>query len=587
MRISLGSAHHDFERIGRGGYLRYLRFVIRDYKAITGPLEVNVDRRSLIPIVGINESGKTTILQAIFAFDHFNDELNDEGRHLQDTANLFKTASPGATIEADIALGRPEFLSILADLEEENASLKPRIATIRKRRRLPAKLCLTRNLVTKIYSVLPPIFDDAKLDHGFAEETVAHCPYILFFDDFRDKVDERIEIAGAEKDSPTGWLGILERLFKATDKALSVYSIAGMEERQRRSALSKVERHLNATLTREWQNFRLDDRNALEISIDLVSEAPVGNPKRYFLKMGIVETDAAGDKHYFFISDRSKGFFWFFNFVMKLEFNPKVLNEDPRGTVYLLDEPGSYLHASAQSKLCSKLKSLSEKNRVVYCTHSHYLLNPEVIPISSISVADKDANGAVRLMSIFQHKGSILEQRSAFQPVLDALQIKPFILDMTHERIIVAEGICDYYSLEMFKQARQLSILPSVGADSIKFYVSLLIAWQVNFWALWDNDEVGRKARADAERLFGSDIAARRLKLLPKADTQKNRILQDLFDGQDLVLLRTELGLPNDVSFEKTVTAWYYSSRRNELLGRVSAGTRRNFEELFDSLALT
>ena len=71
--------------------MRYLRFTINNYRAIVGPLTIDVSKPKLMPIVGVNESGKTTVLHALFAFDHFNDEMNDDGRHLRDTANLYRT----------------------------------------------------------------------------------------------------------------------------------------------------------------------------------------------------------------------------------------------------------------------------------------------------------------------------------------------------------------------------------------------------------------------------------------------------------------------------------------------------------------
>jgi len=82
--------------------VHYKRFLIKNYRAITGPLEIDVEKRALTPIIGVNESGKTTVLHAIFAFDCFNDHLNDGGRHLKDTSNLYRTSSPPATIEATL-----------------------------------------------------------------------------------------------------------------------------------------------------------------------------------------------------------------------------------------------------------------------------------------------------------------------------------------------------------------------------------------------------------------------------------------------------------------------------------------------------
>jgi hypothetical protein len=566
--------------------MRYLRFTIRNYRAITGPMVVDVDKKRLTPIIGINESGKTTILHALFAFDRYNDDLND-GRHLKDTSNLYKLSSPPATIAADVDIAREELFEALDDFATEDPTRKPLVTTIKKRRRLPDKLVLTRDLSTMCYNISPSICGSDELNHALTEEILTRLPYTLFFDDFRDKVDEQVEIEETMRESPSGWLAILERLFRATDKNLSIFDLAGMEQRQRKSVLAKVQRHLNTTLTTEWQNFRLDDRDALEISLDFVTTPGAGAGIRKYLKLEVVETDAGGDKHYFFISDRSKGFFWFFNFVMKLEFNPKVLNEDAKDTIYLLDEPGSYLHASAQSKLCGKLRSLSEHNRVLYCTHSHYLLNPEVIPLPSITVADKDANGSVGLVNIFHYRGGALDQRSAFQPVLDALHIKPFMLDVNHNCAVIVEGIYDYYALELFRNGRQVSVLPSVGADSVKFFISLMIAWQINFRALWDNDVKGRESLADATAHFGEEVAQNRFRILPKVPAHRQRILQDLFIGEDLVMLRRELSLPTDADFKKTIAAWFFSSRRNELLADMTQLTRDNFEGVYTALDIS
>lgn len=592
--------------------MEYQRFIIQNYRAIDGPLEINFGKNSLIPIIGVNECGKTTILSAIFAFDFTNDTLNS-GRHLKDTRNLYGTSPGIPRISSEITLETSNFVTALnfieselkpkakladgSDQEAEQDSktseaaaklwgeIKPIIEKYyRKRRQFPKRLIIERDLSTKQYGFNVPGFDDARLNALIGKQLVRRLPYILFFDDFRDSVDETIEIVGDESKA-SGWLSILNQLFKQTDENFSVFNVPEMESRQRKSVLAKVKRHLNETLTKEWQNFRLDESDALEILIEFEQLPPAKDgTRKSFLKLEIIETDLKGDEHYFFIRDRSKGFFWFFNFVMKLEFNPKVLS-DQSPTVYLLDEPGSYLHASAQAKLCRKLRQLSTNNRVVYCTHSHYLLDPEVIPFSSIKVAEKSGMGAIQLVSIHEHKGNITERRSAFQPVIDALQIKPIMIDLSQQRTLIVEGIYDYYALELFRQGRSLGILPSIGADSIPFYISLLIAWRVPYAALWDNDESGRKAKAKAETLFGEAEAKNKFFLLPRKNGNTgNRILQNLFEGDDLVMVRESLNLPKETSFEKTIAALYFAPEKVQILTKFSERSRNNFAELFAAI---
>lgn len=54
--------------------MKYIKFIIKNYRAITNPIEIDIKKNKLVPLIGTNESGKTTILQAIYAFDYANDK---------------------------------------------------------------------------------------------------------------------------------------------------------------------------------------------------------------------------------------------------------------------------------------------------------------------------------------------------------------------------------------------------------------------------------------------------------------------------------------------------------------------------------
>lgn len=565
--------------------MRYLRFIIENYRAISGPLTIDLDKKSLLPIIGVNESGKTTILHAICAFDMFNDEQHD-GRHLEDTGNLYQTPAPEAKISAELEVSRDEYREALIELAHEFPEESSAFRTLsRKTATLPTTLIVDRSIKNRSYDLRTPLLKKKSLNVLLATRLVKSSPYILYFDDFRDKLDDKILIDASKKDDPPGWLAVIEELFRQTDSNLSVFDLPDLEERRRNGVISRVQRHLNRTLTSEWQNFRLDDREALEISISLKTQAGPNDATQHYLSIAVVEKDSKGDEHFFFVSDRSKGFYWFFNFVMKLEFNPKKQVDNDRNTVYLLDEPGSYLHASAQSKLCNKLRSLSEKNRVIYCTHSHYLLDPEIIPFTRIHAADRDKSGSITLVPISDYSGSIEERRLAFQPVIDALQIKPFLMDLSHKCVILVEGMFDYYALELFRNDRPLLVMPSVGADSIKYFVSVMIAWQRDVRALWDADAEGRKCIKEAQSKFGEEFSVGRFHLLPCKEDSK-RILQDLFDGADLSMIRNKLGIASNSSFERTIGALFYSPDKASIFAHISNRTKNNFAELFNSLKL-
>jgi len=305
-----------------------------------------------MPIIGVNESGKTTILQAIFAFDYMNDRDNEDGRHLKDVSNLFRTTPELAFVSAEIEITPSEFRRIGTAAEKLGGVNQEFFGSLSRKKRFPDTVIIHRNIAERKYHILPAEFGSDQEQDALAHKIISNLPYILYFDDFRDKIPGRIEIARNEEGFST-WASILQQLFTQTDPAFSISKLVTLEDRHRRTTIAKIERHLNETLTKAWKNFRLDNREALQIQISY--EPDTSRQTNGFIRMDVVEKDGAGDEHYFYISDRSKGFYWFFNFVMKLEFNPKIVGNQAH-SIFLLDEPGSYLHAFAQRKLCQKLR---------------------------------------------------------------------------------------------------------------------------------------------------------------------------------------------------------------------------------------
>jgi len=248
--------------------MRYMKFIIENYRAITGPLVLDIHKNSLTPIIGINECGKTTILHAIFALDWMNDKLN-RGRHLEDVSNLYELGTQDSIICAEIELTWCEFLRSFKNIKNKaSESQYDDYNNKIDKSNFPSRLKIKRNLRTKRYYIDSILLEHKQLNGYLAKDILRYLPYILYFDDFRDSVDEEIEVDRNQKHNAKGWLSIIEQLFKKTDGSLSVFDLPGMEVRKRKSVLAKVGKKLNNTLTREWQNFSLDDEDLLNISID-------------------------------------------------------------------------------------------------------------------------------------------------------------------------------------------------------------------------------------------------------------------------------------------------------------------------------
>ena len=100
--------------------MKYDQFEINNYRAIKGPLKISL-KNKIISLVGINECGKTTILQAIFAFDYSNDNLN-ESKHIKDIKNLYKLEDETCEIKATISASKSKLISIVDSIIVKNVT---------------------------------------------------------------------------------------------------------------------------------------------------------------------------------------------------------------------------------------------------------------------------------------------------------------------------------------------------------------------------------------------------------------------------------------------------------------------------------
>jgi hypothetical protein len=73
---------------------------------------------------------------------------------------------------------------------------------------------------------------------------------------------------------------------------------------------------------------------------------------------------------------RSRGFIWFFSFLVWFDSVQQQMAASPnQAVVLLLDEPGLSLHALAQSDLLKYIDALGRRHQVIYTTHSPFLID--------------------------------------------------------------------------------------------------------------------------------------------------------------------------------------------------------------------
>ena len=602
--------------------MQYNKFIIKNYRAIKGPLEINL-KNKIVPLVGINECGKTTILQAIFAFDMANDDLN-KSKHIQNIGNLYALEDDTCEIKAIISIRKEELISIINELIKENENT--RIRNDGKKEGLDSnteewkkldnlnQYCMRQN---EIYNNLIQILEDKvtedciefeiirrltendgntysmifklfnKIDDfnyiitELSEKIVTQLPPILYSDDFNDRPDGEVEIT--ESGNTTEWERIYYRVFNNALKKqdFSIYFLLDEDSRRRKSTLSDVSRYLSNNLTEAWSRFS-NEKRKITISFDLEERIEKEERKR-FLQINIVE-NVNGQERIFGISDRSKGFIWYYNFIMKIQFNPKQnINGN---TIFLLDEPGSYLHETAQNELCKKLVEISkDEGVVIYCTHSPQLLNPSYIPLSTINIVSK-TKSKVNCVPISSYK-TRSTQTTAFQPIYEALQIPEFKMIDNDKKIVAGEGIYDKYVIEMFCDLpKDVITFGSANAKSLRDNIQYFIAFSIKYMAIWDNDPEGNCHCKNAKNEFG-DIESKNFFTLPNLHNKPKVRMEEMFEIEDMKLINDTIGLPHASSYTLTMSNLYYSEDREKKPLKIKSKLSKKCIDNFANLSAT
>jgi predicted ATP-dependent endonuclease of OLD family len=488
----------------------YKRFIIENYKAIKC-VKIDVSK-SIIPLIGINESGKTSILQGILAFDKTKDNLLD-GTHI-DVKNRYNTKQRDCVLKAEIIFKNKE------EFEEIGKKInlrmdQPLYGWLKNIVDSGSYITLQRNfkdgILLSSYSLVnveKEILELPKISN-LINEFVKRLPSILYFDDFSDRVpsnvifpNDYLENQKLASGKQREWQEIIVEIFsRALDEKFSLAIFMNLkDEDDKNNYLEDVKAILNKEIITEWKNLKSNYENLGDDSINLeIQLGYLDSEKKFTFK---IKDSECGNGRYFDIQQRSKGFQWFFNFIMKLKFNPKY-KENPEDAIYLLDEPGSYLHSSAQTELLKKLCNIGKKNTIIYCTHSQYLLDPDVINIGSIKIVSKE-EGTITITDYGDSK--CVKNLGAFSPLYHALNIKYGFGLSNIKYCILTEGITDYYFFNLFLKFQETNVIPGSGCSQLKEMISLLISFSEKFLIILDNDQAGRNSQKLYSKFFNDSF---------------------------------------------------------------------------------
>ncbi len=212
------------------------------------------------------------------------------------------------------------------------------------------------------------------------------------------------------------------------------------------------------------------------------------------------------------LNRRSKGFNWFFSFIVWFS---QIEKDEKTDYVLLLDEPGLNLHAVAQADLLTFLKDLSKDYQVIYTTHSPFMLQ------------NKDLS-KVRTIADFQ-EGSIIsdveneDDPETLFPIQVAIGYDIARNMLVKKKNLAVESVSDLIVLTVFAEyfrsqnepslSNKIAVTPLGGLSNVIKFITLMSGFSLDLVLLYSGsgsglnsigkNELAKNASLGAEKLLG------------------------------------------------------------------------------------
>lgn len=589
-------------------------FVIKNFKGIE---KVSIDLSDrvdcpVITLIGLNESGKTTILEALSHFvsgDKFVAALFDGVHSKAYGAALIpihkKAAfSSSITISAKVRLQEEdidELREIAAshnlELDDESVSSAFEIrrdydyedSVLKETSNIWAfKPKVRKSKKSQFKAYVRP--EDKELPDFWlscAEHLANKLPQVSYFPTFLVDMPTRVYLREHQAEKPINryYRLVFQNILDSLGEGLSVdrhvcQRIADYKESQgakgwystffgssSKAPIDSVFQKISNAVTREvlgsWQRVFQRPISAKNIFV----EWNVDSEKNDMPYASFHLSD--GESRYA-ISERSLGFRWFFSFLLFTSFK----QAQSRATIFIFDEPAANLHAKAQAELLKSFSRIaSGGNKVIYSTHSHHMINPRwlsgacIVENTAIDYDKDDSFGFsaeptnVRLTKYRDFVSKFPSRSSYFQPVVEKLQyFSPELIG--NSPFVVVEGVSDYYALRFAQiilgKNYSYSLIPGVGSGASGPLISQMMGRGEDFSVLLDDDKAGIKEREryQSEWYLSNDQV---FTLGEISDAYKNLSLEGLLGSETEEAIKVALALKGKPS--KKQVGWYLAEQ--------------------------
>ena len=286
-----------------------------------------------------------------------------------------------------------------------------------------------------------------------------------------------------------------------------------------KDTISQLCSHSSLNLSREMDSIWNQNEHDVQIEVN-------GN----FLRLWVTNRQ---DRLRLQLEERSRGYQWYFSFYVVFNVESEGRHKD---SILLLDEPALFLHALGQEDFLKKaLPHLSEKNQIIYTTHSPFLL--DLARPYSIHTVTMNKDSTRRESHISKEHWAT--DRDALFPLQSAVGYHLAQSMFIGRNNMIVEGLTDFWILnsasELFTADgrngfnKNFVFSPVGGATKTIILAKTYVSQELNVGILLDSDNEGQitKEKLIRDKILKSNKILIIGDILEKPDTTMS--LEDIF----------------------------------------------------------
>jgi predicted ATP-dependent endonuclease of OLD family len=253
------------------------------------------------------------------------------------------------------------------------------------------------------------------------------------------------------------------------------------------------------------------------------------------------------------LSKRSDGLRWYLSLYLTL-YDYLEKNDNNTKYILLLDEPNMFLHAAAQKDLLERVFKKEFKDfQILYSTHSPYMIDTD--NPYSIRIIEKKEETKIYTSSqdyVRESSGIEIDTITPLMVSLD-LHLSNNLTFCITDKLLLVEGTQDLYILKAFikrfdmePQFSNIKIIACMGANTeIVYMFSYLFGMGYQTYLLVDDDKPGKTAIKELSEDLSDGVNRF---LVYKKKKSNNSKLEDLFSNKDF---QTYLDKKNTILYKR------------------------------------